>query len=130
MKLRDSNIAIIHDWFLKNSFGGAEKVSFLIDQFLEKDYSKPDLFSLVSNIKKSLKNKKTRKTIKGGAPQDMRNLYKKSIDEYKKKLEDYNKLKKYCPNPVINKGNVPAIATFIKMILSHQHHLPLIEFLM
>ena len=53
MKLRDSNIAIIHDWFLKNSFGGAEKVSFLIDQFLEKNYSKPDLFSLVSNIKKS-----------------------------------------------------------------------------
>ena len=53
MKLRDSNIAIIHDWFLKNSFGGAEKVSFLIDEFLEKNYSKPDLFSLVSNIKKS-----------------------------------------------------------------------------
>ena len=53
MKLRDSNIAIIHDWFLKNSFGGAEKVSFLIDQFLEKNYSKPDLFSLVSNIKNS-----------------------------------------------------------------------------
>ena len=53
MNLRDSNIAIIHDWFLKNSFGGAEKVSFLIDEFLEKNYSKPDLFSLVSNIKKS-----------------------------------------------------------------------------
>ena len=53
MKLRDSNIAIIHDWFLKNSLGGAEKVSFLIDEFLEKNYSKPDLFSLVSNIKKS-----------------------------------------------------------------------------
>ena len=46
-------MAIIHDWFLKNSFGGAEKVSFLIDEFLEKNYSKPDLFSLVSNIKNS-----------------------------------------------------------------------------
>ena len=53
MNLRDSNIAIVHDWFLKNSFGGAEKVTFLIDEFLEKNYSKPDLFSLVSNINKS-----------------------------------------------------------------------------
>ena len=53
MNLRDSNIAIVHDWFLKNSFGGAEKVSFLIDNYLEKSYTKPDLFSLVSNINKS-----------------------------------------------------------------------------
>ena len=53
MNLKDSNIAIIHDWFLKNSLGGAEKVSFLIFEFLEKNYSKPDLFSLVSNIQKS-----------------------------------------------------------------------------
>ena len=53
MNLKDSNIAIVHDWFLKNSFGGAEKVTFLIDKFLEKKYSKPDLFSLVSNINKS-----------------------------------------------------------------------------
>ncbi len=53
MKLRDSNIAIVHDWFLKNSFGGAEKVSFLISEFLEKNYSKPDFFSLVSNINNS-----------------------------------------------------------------------------
>tara|TARA_B100000035_G_scaffold276520_1_gene254250 strand:+ start:4460 stop:5242 length:783 start_codon:yes stop_codon:yes gene_type:complete len=37
--------------------------------------------------KKSLKNRKTRKTIKGGAPQDMINLYKKNIDEYKKVYE-------------------------------------------
>ena len=50
MHLRDSNIAIIHDWFLKNSFGGAEKVSLLINEFLEKNYSTPDFFSLVSNI--------------------------------------------------------------------------------
>lgn len=40
--------------------------------------------------KKSLKNKKTRKTIKGGAPQDMINLYKKSIDEYKKVYEKWH----------------------------------------
>ena len=53
MKLRDSNIAIIHDWFLKNSLGGAEKVSFLIYEFLEKSYSDPDVFSLVSNINNS-----------------------------------------------------------------------------
>ncbi len=53
MNLVDSNIAIIHDWFLKNSFGGGEKVTFLIDEFLENKYSKPDLFSLVSTINKS-----------------------------------------------------------------------------
>ncbi len=53
MYIRDSNIAIVHDWFLKNSMGGAEKVTFLIYDLLKKNYSNPDLFSLVSNINKS-----------------------------------------------------------------------------
>tara|TARA_B100001093_G_scaffold519248_1_gene607360 strand:- start:221 stop:1402 length:1182 start_codon:yes stop_codon:yes gene_type:complete len=61
MDIRNSNIAIIHDWFIKNSMGGAEKVTFLIDKFLEKNYSRPDLFSLVSNIdKKDYHNLKKR----------------------------------------------------------------------
>ncbi len=56
MNIKESNIAIIHDWFLKKSFGGAEKVTLiLIDLFKEK-YSRPDIFSLTSNIE-SLKNK-------------------------------------------------------------------------
>ena len=55
MNIKESNIAIIHDWFLKKSLGGSEKVTFiLIDLFKEK-YSSPDLFSLTSNIK-SFKN--------------------------------------------------------------------------
>ena len=66
MNLRDSNIAIVHDWFLKKSFGGAEKVSFLIDDFLEKSYSKPDLFSLVSNINKS--DRKINTSLLGSLP--------------------------------------------------------------
>ena len=28
MYIKDSNIAIVHDWFLKKSFGGSEKVTF------------------------------------------------------------------------------------------------------
>ena len=35
MNIRDTNIALIHDWFLKNSLGGAEKVTFIIDKFLK-----------------------------------------------------------------------------------------------
>ncbi len=66
MNLRDSNIAIVHDWFLKNSFGGAEKVTFLMDKFLEKNYSKPDLFSLVSNLNKS--DKKINTSLMGAIP--------------------------------------------------------------
>tara|TARA_B100000212_G_C27382863_1_gene537900 strand:- start:3156 stop:4340 length:1185 start_codon:yes stop_codon:yes gene_type:complete len=51
MDIKDSNIAIIHDWFLNNSLGGAEKVTFLLDKFLCDKYSKPDIFSLTSNLK-------------------------------------------------------------------------------
>ncbi len=56
MNLEDTKIAIVHDWFLKNSIGGAEKVTFFIDKLLNKNYSQPDLFSLVSNIEESKKN--------------------------------------------------------------------------
>ena len=56
MNLKDAKFAIVHDWFLKNSMGGAEKVTFSIDKLLIKNYSQPDLFALVSNIEDSEKN--------------------------------------------------------------------------
>ena len=56
MHIKDSNIAIIHDWFVKKSFGGAEKVTMILNDLLEERYSNPDIFSLTSNIE-SLKGK-------------------------------------------------------------------------
>ena len=56
MNLVDAKIAVVHDWFLKNSMGGAEKVTYIIDKLLNKNYSQPDLFALVSNIEDSKKN--------------------------------------------------------------------------
>ena len=53
MNINDSSFAIVHDWFQKNSFGGAEKVTFIIDKFLTEKYKAPDLFALVSNINSS-----------------------------------------------------------------------------
>ena len=50
MNIKDSNIAIVHDWFLKKSFGGSEKVTFILNDFLKERYSAPDIFSLTSNI--------------------------------------------------------------------------------
>lgn len=50
MNINDSKIALIHDWFLKKSFGGSEKVTLLLNDFLIKQYSIPDIFSLTSNI--------------------------------------------------------------------------------
>ena len=50
MYIKDSNIAIIHDWFLKKSFGGSEKVTLIINDLLNERYSNPDIFSLTSNI--------------------------------------------------------------------------------
>ena len=49
MDIKESNIAIVHDWFLKKSFGGSEKVTFIINNFLNERYSNPDIFSLTSN---------------------------------------------------------------------------------
>ena len=51
MNIKDSNIAIIHDWFLKKSLGGSEKVTFILNDFFNERYSTPDIFSLTSNIK-------------------------------------------------------------------------------
>ena len=51
MNIKDSKIAIIHDWFLKKSFGGSEKVTFILNDLLNERYSSPDIFSLTSNIK-------------------------------------------------------------------------------
>ena len=61
MNIKDSNIAIVHDWFLKKSFGGSEKVTMILNDFLNNSYSKPDIFSLTSDIEnfkiKNLKSK-------------------------------------------------------------------------
>tara|TARA_B100000212_G_scaffold307622_1_gene256861 strand:+ start:1806 stop:2984 length:1179 start_codon:yes stop_codon:yes gene_type:complete len=64
MNINDAKFAIIHDWFLKKSFGGAEKVTLLLDEYLSKSYSKPDIFSLVTDIDKSNKNYLINKSIK------------------------------------------------------------------
>ncbi len=58
MDIKEAKCAIIHDWFLKNSSGGSEKVTFLIDKFLTENYSKPDIYALVSNSN-NLNNIKT-----------------------------------------------------------------------
>ena len=50
MYIKDSNIAIVHDWFLKKSFGGSEKVTLIINDLLNEKYSIPDIFSLTSNL--------------------------------------------------------------------------------
>jgi len=55
MDIKKSKFAIVHDWFLKDSFGGAEKVTFLIDKFLKNSYSTPDIFALVSNLSNQYK---------------------------------------------------------------------------
>lgn len=56
MNIKDSNIAIVHDWFLQKSFGGSEKVTFTLNNFLNDRYSTPDIFSLTSNIQNSKRN--------------------------------------------------------------------------
>ena len=56
MNINNPRIAIVHDWFQKKSFGGAEKVTILIDEFLTNKYSIPDLFSLSSDIESSNKS--------------------------------------------------------------------------
>tara|TARA_A100001388_G_scaffold250700_1_gene212143 strand:+ start:3362 stop:4549 length:1188 start_codon:yes stop_codon:yes gene_type:complete len=50
------NIALVHDWYLRKSIGGAEKVTLVIDEFLSNNYSVPDLFSLTENISHKNKN--------------------------------------------------------------------------
>ena len=53
MNIKDSNIAIVHDWFLQKSFGGSEKVTLTLNNFFKENYSNPDIFSLTSNIQNS-----------------------------------------------------------------------------
>lgn len=56
MDIKDSKIAIIHDWFLKKSFGGSEKVTLILNELLKSKYSEPDVFSLTQNIYNTKKN--------------------------------------------------------------------------
>ena len=56
MNIKDSKIAIIHDWFLKNSFGGSEKVTIILNELFNSKYSVPDVFSLTQNIEKTKKD--------------------------------------------------------------------------
>ena len=50
-----NKIAIIHDWFLEKSIGGAEYVTKVIDQRLTDKYTQPDIYSIVENLKNSKK---------------------------------------------------------------------------
>ena len=50
MQNNPKNIAIVHDWFLTKSLGGAEKVTKLIDQYLCSRYKEPDIFCIAENI--------------------------------------------------------------------------------
>ena len=51
-----NKIAIIHDWFLEKSIGGAEYVTKVIDQRLTDKYTQPDIYSIVENLKNSKKS--------------------------------------------------------------------------
>tara|TARA_A100001015_G_scaffold214674_1_gene240998 strand:+ start:3377 stop:4555 length:1179 start_codon:yes stop_codon:yes gene_type:complete len=64
MNIKDSNIAIVHDWFLKKSFGGSEKVTLTLNNFLKESYNTPDIFSLTSNIQNSKINTLFKSKIK------------------------------------------------------------------
>jgi len=64
MNIKDSNIAIVHDWFVEKSFGGSEKVTFILNDLLNERYSTPDIFSLTSNIKSSKKKSFNGRKIK------------------------------------------------------------------
>ncbi len=81
MNIRDAKIAIIHDWFKENSLGGAEKVTFLLDTFLRKNYSTPDIFSLTSNLKLLEKNNLKKRRIK--------NSFIQSLPFGKTKVQNY-----------------------------------------
>ena len=59
----DIKIAIIHDWFIHNSIGGAEKVTKLIYENIKEDFCDPDIFALVENISSSKKNLFSEKKI-------------------------------------------------------------------
>ena len=64
MLIRNGNIALIHDWFLSDSFGGAEKVTQIMDEYLSNNFSEPDIFSLTENITNSRNNIFKKRKIK------------------------------------------------------------------
>ena len=43
MKFDNYKIALVHEWYLSTSIGGAEKVTFKIDELLSENFSTPDL---------------------------------------------------------------------------------------
>ncbi len=51
MNINNAKIALIHDWYLGKSIGGAEQVTLVIDELLSNNYSIPDLFSLTEDIR-------------------------------------------------------------------------------
>ena len=46
-------LALIHDWFLEKSIGGAEYVTKIIDESLTKNFHSPDIYCLVDSLKES-----------------------------------------------------------------------------
>ena len=56
MVFKSSNIALVHDWFIDKSLGGAEKVTKILDDYLSSNFSTPDIFSLTENITNSSKS--------------------------------------------------------------------------
>ena len=52
MNIKDSNIAIVHDWFIQKSFGGAEKVSFILNEFLMKKEEVMCLLLMILMVKR------------------------------------------------------------------------------
>ena len=48
-----AKLALVHDWFLEKSIGGAEYVTQIIDESLIKNFYKPDIYSLVENLEES-----------------------------------------------------------------------------
>ena len=63
MNTTNPNIAIVHDWFINNSMGGAEKVTKLIFENLRQKFLEPDIFALVENISSSKQRLFTGKKI-------------------------------------------------------------------
>ena len=78
MNIRDSKIAIVHEWFQRKSIGGSEKVTIILNELLNKKYSDPDIFSLTSDIENSkiysLKQKKIKTSFIQSLPFGKKNV--------------------------------------------------------
>jgi len=64
MDIKESKIALVHDWFLNKSFGGSEKVTVILNELFNSKYSVPDIFSLTQNIENTKKDFLKDKKIK------------------------------------------------------------------